>query len=173
PDYLADLDEVTAPFGLINVQEESEHTAEARQSLNAGLSCALRETARKLGTSPAALFHAGWALVVARTSGRDDIVFGTTLSGRMSGMAGSAGALGMFINTLPVRLKLKGISAEALVKAVTDTCASLLHYEQTPLSLVQRYSGFGNMPLFSALLNCRHVNDKDSSTLNLSQFGIT
>ncbi|WP_198688448.1 non-ribosomal peptide synthetase, partial [Xenorhabdus lircayensis] len=173
PDYLANLDEVTAPFGLINIQEEGEHTAEAQQLLNAGLSRALRETARRLGTSPAALFHAGWALVVARTSGRDDIVFGTTLSGRMSGMAGSAGALGMFINTLPVRLKLKGISAEALVKAVTDTCANLLRYEQTPLSLVQRYSGLGNMPLFSALLNCRHVSDKDSGTLNLSQFGIT
>ncbi|NHB98846.1 condensation domain-containing protein, partial [Photorhabdus stackebrandtii] len=64
PDYLADLDGVTAPFGLINVQEGGEHTAEAQQPLNAGLSRALRETARRLGTSPAALFHAGWALVV-------------------------------------------------------------------------------------------------------------
>nr|WP_269749511.1 non-ribosomal peptide synthetase [Xenorhabdus lircayensis] len=174
PHYLADLDEVTAPFGLINVQEGGEHTGEAQQPLNAGLSRALRKMARRLGTSPAALFHAGWALVIARTSGRDDIVFGTTLSGRMSGMAGSAGALGMFINTLPVRLKLKGISAEALVKAVTDTCVSLLQYEQTPLSLVQRYSGLGNMPLFSALLNCRHVSDdKDNDMLNLAQFGVT
>ncbi|WP_145956931.1 non-ribosomal peptide synthetase, partial [Xenorhabdus miraniensis] len=172
-EYLADLDEVTAPFGLINVQEGGEHIIEARQRLTATFSHTIRETARRLGTSPAALFHAGWALVVAHTSGRDDVVFGTTLSGRMSGMAGSASALGMFINTLPVRLKLNDISVEDLVRKANDTCASLLRYEQTPLSLVQRTSGFGNMPLFSSLLNCRHMNDIDADSPNLEQFGVT
>ncbi|WP_187650806.1 non-ribosomal peptide synthetase, partial [Xenorhabdus indica] len=172
-EYLADLDEVTAPFGLINVQEGGENTTETHQILNAELSRTLRETASKLGTSSAALFHASWALVVARTSGRDDVVFGTTLSGRMSGFEGSASALGMFINTLPVRLKLNGISVEELVRKANDTCANLLRYEQTPLSLVQRYSGFGNMPLFSSLLNCQHMRDKDTSALNLERFGVT
>ncbi|PHM46881.1 Amino acid adenylation [Xenorhabdus miraniensis] len=172
-EYLADFDEVTAPFGLINVQEGGEHITEARQRLTATFSRTIRETASKLGTSPAAVFHAGWALVIARTSGRDDVVFGTTLSGRMSGMAGSTSALGMFINTLPVRLKLNDISVEELVRKANDTCVSLLRYEQTPLSLVQRYSGFGNMPLFSSLLNCRHMNDMDADSLNLEQFGVT
>ncbi|WP_262947503.1 non-ribosomal peptide synthetase, partial [Xenorhabdus indica] len=172
-EYLADFDEVTAPFGLINVQEGGEHITEARQCLTATFSRTIRETARRLGTSPAALFHAGWALVVARTSGCDDVVFGTTLSGRMSGMAGSPSALGMFINTLPVRLKLNGISVEELVRTANDTCANLLRYEQTPLSLVQRYSGFGNMPLFSSLLNCRHMSDINADSPNLEQFGVT
>ncbi|WP_071827427.1 non-ribosomal peptide synthetase [Xenorhabdus bovienii] len=169
---LADIDEVTAPFGLADVQGNGEHNAAARKVLDVELSQAIRKTARRFGTNPAILFHAAWALVVARTSGRDDIVFGTVLSGRMSGVDGSARALGMFINTLPLRLKLRGSSVDELVKMTNDACASLLLYEQTPLSLAQRCSGLGGMSLFSALLNFRHGNDKNTRTPSLDLFGL-
>ncbi|WP_039318243.1 non-ribosomal peptide synthetase, partial [Pectobacterium brasiliense] len=171
-DYLADIDEITAPFGVANIQARGESAAEARQSLSPAFSQTIRDVARRFGISPAALFHASWALVIARTSGRDDIVFGTTLSGRMSGLDGSTTALGMFINTLPFRIKLAGMSVATLVNTANDICASLLRYEQTPLSTAQQYSGLGSMPLFSALLNCRHTNDRGVEAPNLRQFGI-
>ncbi|KFX10449.1 hypothetical protein KP24_21930, partial [Pectobacterium atrosepticum] len=171
-DYLADIDEITAPFGVANVQASGENAAEARQSLSPELSQTIRDAARRFGISPAALFHASWALVIARTSGRDDLVFGTTLSGRMSGLEGSTTALGMFINTLPFRIKLAGMSVATLVNTANDICANLLRYEQTPLSTAQRYSGLGTMPLFSTLLNCRHTNDRGADAPNLRQFGV-
>ncbi|AOM39864.1 non-ribosomal peptide synthetase [Xenorhabdus hominickii] len=178
--FLADVDEITAPFGLTDVQQCEEHITKTQKILDVELSEAIRETARCFGTSPAILFHAAWALVVAHTSNRDDVVFGTVLSGRMSGIEGSTRALGMFINTLPLRLKLREISTNELLNMTNDACTNLLCYEQTPLSLAQRCSGSVSMPLFSTLLNfyhssdnARNSRDKHNNIANMELLGLT
>jgi hypothetical protein len=65
--------------------------------------------------------------------------------------------LGMFINTVPIRLRLAGSGADALVQAAEAAFRDPMPYEQTPLALSQRCSGvqFGTS-LFSAMLNYRH-----------------
>jgi non-ribosomal peptide synthetase component F len=110
-----------------------------------------------LGVSAATLFHAAWAVVMARTSGRDDVLFGSVLLGRMHGSAGAQRTLGMFINTLPLRLKLSGLTAKSLVESTQRELIDLLSHEQAPLALARRCSALpGSTPLFSALLNYRH-----------------
>jgi amino acid adenylation domain-containing protein len=161
---LADVDEPTAPFGLLDVQAEGGRIAEAHCLLEASLSQRIRSQARRLGVSAATLFHAAWALVVSRTSGRDDVVFGSVLLGRLHGDAGAQRILGMFMNTLPLRLRLREVSARELVELTQREIVELIHNEQASLAVAQRCSGIrGATPLFSALMNYRHsATDIDS-----------
>jgi amino acid adenylation domain-containing protein len=154
---LADIDESTAPFGVLDVHGDGSGIKEARRALQPDLAQRLRTQARHLGVGAATLFHAAWALVVARTSGRDDVVFGSVLTGRLHGSAGSQYILGMFINTLPLRLRLQGASVRELIEQTQRELAELLNHEQASLAIAQRCSGIaGTAPLFTALLNYRH-----------------
>jgi non-ribosomal peptide synthetase component F len=126
--------------------------------VEASLSARLRARARALGVSAASLMHLAFAQVVGRTSGREDVVFGTVLLGRLQGVAGSDRALGMFINTLPVRVRLGEAGAQAAVRRVHATLSELVTHEHASLALAQRCSGVpAPLPLFSALLNYRHT----------------
>src|SRR4030095_15689379 len=89
---------------------------EAREELDANLAQRIRTQARRMGVSAAPLFHAAWGLVTAQTSGRDDVAFGSVLLGRLHGSAGAQRILGMFINTLPLRLRLRDVTAKELIE---------------------------------------------------------
>ncbi|RAT40576.1 hypothetical protein AU495_16350 [Lonsdalea populi] len=157
-DQLADVDTPTLPFDLLDIQGKGENIAVIRVPLPLSLSSAIYHQSRQLGISPGVLFHVAWALVLAHTSGRDDVVFGSVLLGRLQGSAGADRVMGMFINTLPLRVPLADRSVLDAVQSTYHGLTTLLEHEQTPLALAQRCSGVAPpMPLFSALLNYRHT----------------
>jgi len=162
---LADIDEPTLPYGLANVQGDGRGIEEASLSVEVELGDQVRMQARRLGVSAASVFHLAFGRIVAGLSDRDDVVFGTVLLGRQGGVADQA--LGMFINTLPLRLVLTGQTAR---KAVLDTqqhLAGLLDHEHASLALAQRCSGIpARSPLFSALLNYRHNALSDDTQIS-------
>ncbi len=154
---LADIDEPTAPFGLLDVYGDGTQVEEACEQLDAQLAQRIRAQARGLGVSTAALFHVAWGMVVAHTSGRDDVVFGSLLLGRLHGAAGAERMLGVFINTLPLRMRLQDTTARDIVERTQREIVELLGHEQASLAVAQRCSSVaGSAPLFTALLNYRH-----------------
>ncbi|MBV8367935.1 MAG: amino acid adenylation domain-containing protein, partial [Candidatus Eremiobacteraeota bacterium] len=156
-DMLAGVDEPTAPFGLVNVQGDGTSTRRTYQLIDAALAERLRNAARSIGVSTASICHVAWGRVLAAVSGRDDVVFGSVLLGRMHGGEGADRALGMFMNTLPVRLRISERGVAASVEETHLLLAELLRHEHAPLALAQRCSSVpASTPLFSSLLNYRH-----------------
>ncbi|HEY6236688.1 MAG TPA: amino acid adenylation domain-containing protein, partial [Candidatus Elarobacter sp.] len=155
-EMLEDVDEPTAPFALVDVQRDGSRIREASDVIDAALAERLRSAARSIGVSTASLWHVAWARVLARVSGRDDVVFGTVLFGRMEG-EGADRALGMFTNTLPVRLRIGESGVRESAEHTQLLLAQLLRHEHAPLTLAQACSAVpASTPLFSSLLNYRH-----------------
>lgn len=154
---LGDVVEPTNPFGLADVHGDARHVTRLRRQLPAELTVELRAQAARLRLSPAVLFHAAWARVVAACSGQDDVVFGSVMSGRLQGVPGAERMLGNFINTLPLRTRLAGATVRELVADVDAGLRGLIAREHVPLRRAQGCSGMdGDAPLFSAVANFRH-----------------
>ncbi|PHM66698.1 Amino acid adenylation [Xenorhabdus stockiae] len=177
---LADIDAPTAPFGVLSIPnnenpeaEQNDSITEAHLPLSPELSGSIRALARQLKVSPSVLFHVAWAQVLAQTSNRDDVVFGSVLSGRLQGGAGADHILGMFINTLPIRISLADCSVQTVVQDTYQDLITLLEHEQAPLTLAQSCSGVEHaIPLFSTLLNYRHSQTSEEKTPKNSWSGM-
>ncbi|WP_237386951.1 non-ribosomal peptide synthetase [Xenorhabdus sp. Sc-CR9] len=173
-ELLGDVEEPTLPFGLLDVQGGNfNEIVEDIFTLDSELACNLRECARQLGMSSAVLFHVAWAQVLARCSGQSDVVFGTVLLGRLQGGVGASEVLGMFINTLPIRVKLQARSVKQAVQETYQQLSALLEHEQAPLAVAQRCSGIqAPLPLFNSLLNFRHSPRENEELLSMAWEGI-
>jgi amino acid adenylation domain-containing protein len=156
---LGDIVEPTAPFGITDVHGPQRETMEACARLPAELANGVRGQARRVRVSPAALFHVAWAAVLARICGREDAAFGTIVLGRAQVAPEGGVALGLLINTLPVRIRIAEASVYQLIEEVHRDLGELLRWEQAPLAIAQRCSGVeGSAPLFTTLLNYRYAN---------------
>jgi amino acid adenylation domain-containing protein len=157
---LSDVTSPTAPYGLLDVHEDGIAAGQARLPVDAELAARVRERARAAHVSPATLFHLVWARVLAAVSGRDDVVFGTVLFGRMTAGPGADRALGPFINTLPVRIDVAAAGTADAIRHMQAQLIGLLAHEHAPLALAQQASGVAApAPLFTSILNYRHRQD--------------
>ena len=119
---LGDVSEPTLPFGLADVQGDGGNIVAAYYPFDSSLSRRIRKCARRLGVSTASMCHVAWARVLSVISGNDDVVFGTVLFGRMQGGAGADRGMGLFMNTLPLRLKMS-TPVEVGVRQTHGACA--------------------------------------------------
>jgi amino acid adenylation domain-containing protein/non-ribosomal peptide synthase protein (TIGR01720 family) len=88
------------------------HRASSSESvklvLDSGVSARLRRQAQAAGLTVNTVMQGAWALLLSRYGGGDDVVFGTIVSGRPADLAGVTSMVGLFINTLPTRVRIDG-----------------------------------------------------------------
>ncbi|WP_107057291.1 non-ribosomal peptide synthetase [Streptomyces sp. NRRL WC-3742] len=148
---LAGLDEPTLLAGADAEQartpEQAQRTPEHRiVELSEELTGALRTQARRHGLTLNSVLQGAWALLLSKLTGREDVVFGATVSGRPPEIPGVETMVGLFINTLPVRAQLP--AAERLVDALTrmqDQQAGLMAHQHLGLTEVQRLAGHSRL----------------------------
>ncbi len=86
----------------------TESAAEAGAALTAEQTGRLQAVARQAGLTLNTVVQGAWALLLSRYSGERDVVFGTTVSGRPAELPGVESMIGMFINTIPSRVTVRG-----------------------------------------------------------------
>ena len=120
-------------------------------ALSERLSTALREQARRHGLTLNTFMQVAWGLLLGRMSGREDVVFGVTVAGRPSEIAGIESMVGLFINTLPLRMKLPPSQPLLeLLKEVQDSQSRLIVHQHLGLAEIQQLAGAG--ALFDSLV---------------------
>ncbi|HEV2733911.1 MAG TPA: condensation domain-containing protein, partial [Longimicrobiaceae bacterium] len=134
--------------------EPAGESADVRTTLPAETVDALRALARERRLTLNTLVQAAWALVLARRAGTGDVVFGATVSGRPAELPAVEERVGLFINTLPVRVRFPDdVSVARWLERVQERQAETRRREQTPLVEIQGWSALPRgAPLFESLL---------------------
>jgi len=99
----------------------------------------LREAARRGQFTLATLLVGAWGLLLARYGGDDDVCLGATVAARPADLPGADGMVGLFVNTLPVRLRTPP-EAHVLpwLRDLQEQLAHLAQHGHSPLAEVQR-----------------------------------
>ncbi|HEU4797132.1 MAG TPA: amino acid adenylation domain-containing protein, partial [Pyrinomonadaceae bacterium] len=100
------------PLGIVKLANESSRQSKSRAERQIELSeqCTsdLVTFARENKLTMNTLVQGAWSLLLSRYSGDQDVLFGTTVSGRPTDLPGVETMVGLFINSLPVRVRLSG-----------------------------------------------------------------
>jgi amino acid adenylation domain-containing protein/non-ribosomal peptide synthase protein (TIGR01720 family) len=133
--------------------DETPRIGERRISLSAPATAALEAWARAHQLTLNTAVQGAWALLLSRTSGDQDVVFGTVTSGRSAPLAGIDSMLGIFINTLPVRVEtVADMPLLDWLRGLQGRQAEAREFEYSPLVQVQGWSEVPRgQPLFQSL----------------------
>ncbi|XXF74928.1 amino acid adenylation domain-containing protein [Myxococcaceae bacterium GXIMD 01537] len=164
------------PFTERQDVSESAHDAqpEVIRHLPRELTARLTEFAKEHRLTLNTLVQGAWALVLGRATGTDDVVFGVTVSGRPSELAGSESIVGLFINTVPLRARLDETTpVSAFLSGLQDQQGSVEPYAYTSLADIQVWSDAPHdRPLFESILVFENYPIDQSKLLQRSGLSI-
>jgi hypothetical protein len=104
-------------------------------SIGAGLTSAIRQLSDRHGVTVYMTLLTAWSAVLAHLSGQDDLVIGALVSGRTHQV--QEGLIGLFSNTLPLRIKLDGsVSVSDLLAKVRHTVQMAHDNQDIPFELI-------------------------------------
>ncbi|RFM33509.1 non-ribosomal peptide synthetase [Chitinophaga silvisoli] len=142
--YLSDYESVSS-IPTKSTDVAGDFTAEKERFLLAGdIRSRLRDLCADLGITESTFIQAMWGVLLARYNNTDDVVFGAVVAGRPGEVAGIEDMIGLFINTVPVRIKVDDTcTVSSLLQSVQQESieSSAHHYVQ--LAEVQSESELG------------------------------
>ncbi|MFC2146112.1 amino acid adenylation domain-containing protein, partial [Acidobacteriota bacterium] len=128
---------------------EKHHTRLSRDNKNK-----IEEFVKKHQITLAALFYSTWGILLQKYNNCDDVLFGSTVSGRSAKLKGIEDMVGLFINTLPLRVKHNPHETVTdMLNQVNHTLKAREEYESTSLADINQYSQLDNRgELFDSLV---------------------
>jgi amino acid adenylation domain-containing protein/non-ribosomal peptide synthase protein (TIGR01720 family) len=138
--------------GIVGSADEGEVYKDQQVNLSSEATARLESFVRQHHLTINTVLQGAWALVLSKYSGEEDIVFGTTVSGRPVDLPGSESIIGPFINTLPVRMKIPFRSS--ILSWLSEIQSDQIEYGQYAYgSLVEQYSEVPlGIPLYESIL---------------------
>uniref|UniRef100_UPI0012B699F1 non-ribosomal peptide synthetase n=1 Tax=Parafrankia discariae TaxID=365528 RepID=UPI0012B699F1 len=112
----------------------------------AGLAADLTRLAREHGLTMNTVVQGAWGLLLGRLTDRDDVVFGTTVAGRPPELPGAETMIGLFANTVPVRVRTRpGEPVLALLRRLQTEQADLLDHQHLGLADIRALVGVNEL----------------------------
>lgn len=136
-------------------EDEGEGAGELAFRLPARGTAALRTVATEQRVTLNTLVQAAWAVVLSRHASEDEVVFGALRAGRKIPVEGADGMVGLFINTVPMRVQAG--AAEEIgpwLRRLREQGMAVRDYEHTPLMKIQQWSEVApGQPLFETIVS--------------------
>ncbi|MBY4383250.1 non-ribosomal peptide synthase/polyketide synthase [Rhodococcus fascians] len=127
-------------------REISARSAETERFVDPETTASLVALGGRLGVTVNTLVQAAYGLLIAHITGRTDVVFGATVSGRPAALPGVESMIGLFINTIPVRVRFDPAdTVENYLVRIQGEQADLLDHHHMGLVDIQRAIGMGNL----------------------------
>lgn len=143
------------PFEIDNESKALlEDTNRVVVAWNSSESMAVTEFTRNHAITAAAFLYGVWGILLHTYNDAIDVVFGTTVSGREPSIAGVEDVVGLFINTIPLRIAVdKETSTIDLFRRVEESLRLRGPFENTPLVDIARYGGIDSQSaLFDSII---------------------
>jgi amino acid adenylation domain-containing protein len=148
--------------------------------LSRNLTDALRDRSRSERVTLNCLVQGGWLLTLSRYTGCCDLVVGVTMSGRPDDLSGVESMIGMFINTLPLRVLVdRDLSLVSWLRRLQERQRRIRDYQHCSLLDLQRWVGtqpgnrlFETILVFENYLVADQLRD-DEASLRVGKVRVT
>ena len=137
------------PLGVDRADSRADGYAIRREQFSPELTAAVQTFAREHHLTLNTVLQGAWAILLSRYSGEDDVVFGATVAGRPADLPGAETMIGLFINTLPVRVRVPpDAPLLSWLNELQARQVELRQHEHTALTQIQ---GWSEVPRGAAL----------------------
>ncbi|MCM3007886.1 amino acid adenylation domain-containing protein [Bacillus subtilis] len=138
-EYLADYEEqIVIPYSKSNEHEEEYHTETVSCKLDSILTSQLQQIANRNQVTMNTVIQTLWGVLLQKYNNSEDVVFGSIVSGRPEEIPGIESMIGLFINTVPVRVRSEeGMTFAQLMENMRESAIASKSYDTYPLYEIQ------------------------------------